>query len=71
MIPVFLPPPASLRHPLLASVSGLLFLVGRVKYASGYYTGDPEKRVPGAIVPTNISGVDQLGPAWPSSVVLD
>ena len=37
-----------LRHPCLSAIAGAGFIVGRVIYASGYYTGKPENRVPGA-----------------------
>ncbi len=38
------------RHPLVASSAGAAFLLGRVVYSMGYYTGQPEKRVPGFVV---------------------
>jgi len=37
-----------LSHPLVAAVSGWIWIAGRVVYALGYYTGDPKKRVNGA-----------------------
>ncbi len=49
------PVTASLRHPLLASALAAAFLYGRVLYAQGYYTGDPENRIPGKGIPTLIS----------------
>jgi len=51
--------PISTRHYLLlacdtrlegASIAGLMFCAGRIFYAIGYYSGDPEKRVPGALI---------------------
>ncbi|XP_060071645.1 glutathione S-transferase 3, mitochondrial-like [Ylistrum balloti] len=33
-----------LYAPKLGAVSGLIWMAGRVAYALGYYTGDPEKR---------------------------
>ena len=41
---------ASLRHPWLAALFGAVFIVGRVKYSVGYYSGSPEGRVPGALI---------------------
>ena len=32
----------------MASLFASVWLVGRVKYSEGYYTGKPEARVPGA-----------------------
>jgi glutathione S-transferase len=37
-----------LQHPLLATGAGAVYLLGRIFFAKGYYTGDPEKRVRGA-----------------------
>lgn len=33
-----------LAHPKITSAAGCLYLVGRIVYARGYYTGDPAKR---------------------------
>jgi len=33
-----------LQHPKLAAGSGILYLLGRIVFATGYYTGDPKKR---------------------------
>jgi len=37
-----------LQYPRVAAGAGALYLVGRIVYAKGYYTGDPEKRNYGA-----------------------
>jgi len=39
-----------LRHPIGAAVCGFIFAIGRVIYAMGYCSGDPKKRVPGALI---------------------
>lgn len=51
-IPYFYPTllTAGLRHPVGAAIAGSIFVVGRVIYALGYYSGDPKKRVPGALI---------------------
>ena len=36
-----------LKHPLIASSAGLIWILGRYIYAQGYYTGDPTKRYRG------------------------
>lgn len=41
-----------LRHPQYAAGFGAAWLFGRVVYSIGYYTGKPEKRIPGAIIST-------------------
>ena len=38
-----------LRHPLVASATGGVFLIARIIYSLGYYTGDPKGRLPGFI----------------------
>ena len=40
------------RFPKYAAIAGGVFLLGRVVYSIGYYTGKPERRVPGAIMST-------------------
>ena len=52
VVPYFYPAllTAGLRHPIGASIAGLMFCAGRIFYAIGYYSGDPEKRVPGALI---------------------
>ncbi len=52
LLPFFLPNLllAGLRHPCYAGIFGAVFIVGRVVYSLGYYTGDPSKRVPGALM---------------------
>lgn len=39
-----------LQHPVAASVAGVVWCLGRVIYAIGYYTGDAGKRAPGSIL---------------------
>ncbi len=39
-----------IRHPIPAAVFGLLFLIGRIIFSIGYWTGKPKRRVPGAIM---------------------
>jgi len=35
---------AGLSHPVLASLAGVIYLAGRIAFAKGYYTGNPENR---------------------------
>ena len=51
-VPYFYPSllTAGLRHPIGAAIAGGIFLLGRVIYAVGYSSGDPEKRIPGALI---------------------
>lgn len=37
-----------LEHPITSSVAGMLWVVSRIFYAHGYYTGDPKKRMRGS-----------------------
>ncbi len=52
MLPFFIPNLllAGLRHPCYAGIFGGVFIFARIIYSLGYYTGDPSKRVPGAIL---------------------
>jgi len=38
-----------LKHPLIASAGGCFWIVGRLLYASGYYTGEPKNRARGSV----------------------
>lgn len=37
-----------LQYPKISAVAGLVYYLGRIAYAKGYYTGDPTKRKYGA-----------------------
>lgn len=37
-----------LEHPVVCSVAGLVWIISRLFYAHGYYTGDPQKRMRGS-----------------------
>lgn len=37
-----------LEHPVVTSVAGLVWVVSRLFYAHGYYTGDPKQRMRGS-----------------------
>jgi glutathione S-transferase len=41
---------AGLRMPVWAGALGAFWIVGRVIYSIGYYSGEPSKRTPGAII---------------------
>jgi glutathione S-transferase len=41
---------AGLSKPVWAGTLGALWIVGRVIYSIGYYSGDPPKRMPGFII---------------------
>ncbi len=41
---------AGFRHPRLATLFGMSYLVGRIVFAKAYYTGDPTKRIPGVAI---------------------
>ncbi|RGB26958.1 hypothetical protein C1646_769776 [Rhizophagus diaphanus] len=36
-----------IKHPILSSVAGGIWILGRIFFASGYYTGEPKKRTRG------------------------
>uniref|UniRef100_A0A1B6C1V1 Glutathione S-transferase 3, mitochondrial n=1 Tax=Clastoptera arizonana TaxID=38151 RepID=A0A1B6C1V1_9HEMI len=36
-----------LEHPLISAAAGSTWVLGRIAYARGYYTGDPSKRMQG------------------------
>ncbi|XP_047128149.1 glutathione S-transferase 3, mitochondrial isoform X1 [Hydra vulgaris] len=37
-----------IQHPIISSVSGVVWIISRIVYAQGYYTGIPAKRVWGS-----------------------
>lgn len=39
-----------LRYPIYAAAFGLVWLIGRVVFSVGYYTGKPKFRMPGALL---------------------
>ena len=39
-----------LRHPIGAAALGACFIGGRIIYSMGYWTGDAERRTPGALL---------------------
>ncbi|XP_065192962.1 glutathione S-transferase 3, mitochondrial-like [Sycon ciliatum] len=41
---------AGVYHPIIASVFNVIYLLGRLIYAQGYSTGDPEKRGRGSFM---------------------
>ncbi|XP_072029309.1 glutathione S-transferase 3, mitochondrial-like [Amphiura filiformis] len=46
-----------LQHPVLVAGSSVVFLLGRIVYALGYYTGDPEKRLRGSFAYIGLLGM--------------
>jgi len=41
---------SGIKHPILAAVFGLVFLIARVLYSLGYWTGVPKRRIPGSVL---------------------
>merc|ERR1711894_262034 len=41
---LFLLATGGISHPVLSSIAGLIYLAGRLAFAKGYYTGNPENR---------------------------
>merc|ERR1711944_251485 len=41
---LFLLTTGGITHPILSSIAGLIWLAGRLAFAKGYYTGNPENR---------------------------
>ena len=41
---------AGLKYPIASAVCGATFAVGRIAYALGYSTGNPENRIYGALI---------------------
>ncbi len=53
-------PVAGLRHPLVAAAAGAAWLVGRVVYSHGYYSGNPKHRMPGVFISFSAQAVLML-----------
>jgi glutathione S-transferase len=45
---LFLQLVGGLYLPKITAAAGVIYLLGRIAYAKGYYTGDPEKRMKGS-----------------------
>ena len=62
-VPYFYPAllTAGLRHPIGAAAAGGVFVLGRIIYALGYYSGEPQKRVPGALISEVLGLLPLLG----------
>jgi len=51
-----------LQYPKITAGAGVVYLLGRVAFALGYYTGEPDKRRCGAII-THLSELCLIGNA--------
>lgn len=58
---------AGLKHPKTATVLGASWVLGRVLYTIGYSSGDPSKRISGAI-PSSLGLLGLLGTATYTAV---
>jgi len=41
---------SGLAYPKITAAAGAVYLLGRIIYAKGYYSGNPEKRAPGGLL---------------------
>jgi len=46
-----------LEMPVFAAICGVVFIMGRISYATGYYTGKPENRMRGAYAMLGLLGL--------------
>jgi glutathione S-transferase len=51
---------SGMQYPLCTTAAGISYLVGRIVYAKGYYSGDPSKRFPGGLM-THLAELVLLG----------